>query len=111
MTKDHLKAILAGKKQLLKKADVNYVTVTKYDEISVKAMWPMLKKDPVFMSYFPDKLPKGKGPPREYFFNILNTLHPKYLQQMMAHANKQRMTAEGEGMQRESIKMSQYWEE
>ena len=79
MTKDHLKAILAGKKQLLKKADVNYVTVTKYDEISVKAMWPMLKKDPVFMSYFFDKYAKGKNPPREYFFNVLNTLQPDYL--------------------------------
>ena len=78
MTKDHLKAILAGKKQLLKKADVNYVTVTKYDEISVKAMFPMFKKDPVFMSYFPDKYPKGKNPPREYFFNVLNTLQPDY---------------------------------
>ena len=63
------------------------------------------------MSFFPDKYLKGKGPPREYFFNILNTLHPDYLQQVMAHAAKQRMSSEGEGMQRESIKMSQYWEE
>ena len=103
MTKDHLKAILAGKKQLLKKADVNYVTVTKYDEISVKAMWPMLKKDPVFMSYFPDKYAKGKNPPRDYFFNVLNTLQPDYFKQVIDHANKERMTGEGEKMKAESI--------
>ena len=42
------------------------------------------------------KYPKDKGPPREYFFNILNTLYPDYLQQIMAHASKQRMSAEGE---------------
>ena len=63
------------------------------------------------MSYFPSKFPKGKGPPRKYFFDILNTLHPDYLGQVMGHAYKQRMTSEGEGMARESIKISQYWEE
>ena len=40
------------------------------------------------MSYFPDKYPKGKGPPRDYFFNVLNTLHTDYLAQVMAHANQ-----------------------
>ena len=83
----------------------------KYEELSVKALYPQFTKDVRFISYFPDKYPKGKGPPRDYFFNVLNTLHPDYLEQVMTHANKQRMTAEGEGMQRESIKMSQYWEE
>ena len=29
----------------------------------------------------------------------------------MAHADKQRFTSQGEDMQRESIKMSKYWEE
>ena len=50
------------------------------------------------MQYFPDKYPKGKGPPHEYFFNILNTLHPDYLSQVMVHAYNQRMTTEGEAM-------------
>ena len=68
-------------------------------------------KDPKFMTFFPDKYPKGKVPPRDYFFNVLNTLQPEYLQQVMAHAAKQRMSAEGENMQRESIKISQFWEE
>ena len=79
MTKDFLKDILKGKKQLLKKSDVNYVTVTKYPELSVKAMYPMFIKDAEFISYFPDKYPAGKGAPRDYFFNVLNTLQPDYL--------------------------------
>ena len=63
------------------------------------------------MSFFPDKYPKDKGPPREYFFNILNTIHPDYLANLMQHANKQRMTTEGEGMQKQSIQISEFWEE
>ena len=63
------------------------------------------------MSYFPSNYPKGRGPPREYFFNIVNSKLPDYLQQLLAHANKQRMTADGEDKQTEAIKISQYWEE
>ena len=64
------------------------VKVPHYDELSVKRLWPMLIKDAEFTKYFPDKYPPGKGPPREYFFDILNTLYPEYLSEIMAHANK-----------------------
>ena len=111
ITKDFLKAVLAGRKQLFKKSEVKEIAVPYYDELSVKALYPMFKKDPVFMSYFPEKFSKGKGPPRKYFFDVLNTLHPEYLQQVMAHANKQRMTIEGDKMKTQAIEMSQYWEE
>ena len=106
MTKDFLKKVLAGKKQLMKKAEVQEVKVPKYDELSVTNLYPQFAKDAEMMSYFPSKYPKGKGAPRAYFFNILNTLHPDYLQQVMSHANKQRMTCEGEAMAREGIEIS-----
>ena len=80
VNKDFLKDVLVGKKQLFKKAEVKDITVPHYDELSVKALYPQFKKDPIFMSYFPDKYPAGKAPPRDYFFNVLNTLHPEYLQ-------------------------------
>ena len=54
------------------------------------------------MAYFPDTYPKGKSAPRDYFFNVLNTLHPDYLYQIMTHANKKRMTMEGEAVQKQS---------
>ena len=98
MTKDFLKQVLAGKKQLMKRADVQEVAVPHYDELSVKAIYPMFTKDAEVMSYFPDTYPKGKGPPRDYFYNVLNTLHPDYLAQVLEHANKQRMTSAGEAM-------------
>ena len=42
---------------------------------------------------------------------MLNTLQPEYLQQIMGHANEQRMAAFGEGQQKQTIQISQYWEE
>ena len=88
---------------MLKKQEVNYINVPHYDEISVKALWPDLKKDGDFMQYFPSVYPKGRGPPRDYFFNILNTLKPDYLQQLLDHANKMRMAADGYNQQNQSI--------
>ena len=63
------------------------------------------------MKYFPDVYPKDKGPPREYFYNVLNTIHPDYLAQVMTHANEIRMTAKGDDGKLESIQISQFWEE
>ena len=85
--------------------------VPQYDELSVRRLWPEMKKDADFLSFFPSKFPKDKGPPRDYFFNVLNTLYPEYLAQLMGHANEARMTAGGLGQQSESIKISQFWEE
>jgi len=111
VTKDFLKEVLAGQKQLMKKADVKAVQVPQYDELSVRNLWPEMKKDAHFLSFFPTKYPKDKGPPRDYFFDVLNTLYPEYLQQLMANANEARMAAGGPGQQSESIKISQFWEE
>ena len=95
----------------MRKAAVVHIEVSRYDEVSVKQLWPQFKKDADMSIYFPDKYPIGKGPPREYFFNVLNTVHPQYLEQVMDHANKQRMTVEGEGMKHQGLHVSQYWEE
>ena len=42
-------------------------------------------------------------------FNIINTLYPDYLAKVMEHASKQRMTAEGDDMKKQSIEMSEFW--
>ena len=111
VNKDFLKDVLAGKKQLMKKSEIDPIQVPHYDELSVKELYPMFSKDAEMMCYFPDKYPVSKGPPREYFFNILNTVMPEYLTQILDHANKQRMGADGLNQQSESIAISQFWEE
>ena len=82
-----------------------------YDELSVKNIFPQFKKDPNMMRFFPDVYPKGKGPPREYFFNVLNTIHHEYLAKILAHADQQRFATEGEKMKNETIEISEYWAE
>ena len=111
INKDFLKQVLRDKKQLLKKCEVQAIQVPHYDELSVKALYPQFKKDAEMMAYFPDHYPVGKAPPREYFFNVLNTVHPEYLGQVLIHANKQRNSVEGEKMKEEAIQISQFWEE
>ena len=87
MNKDFLKEVLAEDKFLLPLDEVCRINVPLYDELSVIKIWPMMKEDEIFMSYFPSKMLKGRVPDREYFFNILNTFQPTYLQTLLKHAN------------------------
>ena len=57
---------------------MKFVQVPMYDELSVVALWPLMRQDVEFMQYFPDKMPKGRMPDREFFFNVLNTLQNQY---------------------------------
>ena len=82
-----------------------------YDELSVRNLWPEMKKDAAFMQYFPEKFPKDKGPSREYFFDILNILYPEYLAKIMGHAARERMMPDADANKKEAIEISEYWAE
>lgn len=109
VNKDFLKQVFVEEKRLLKKQAVKYIHVPKYDELSVKALWDSFKEDEEFRSFFPDKFAEDKFPSREFFFNILNSVHADYLAQVLAHANKQRMEAGGEKQKTKSIEISPFW--
>ena len=79
MNKDFLKDILADRKKLLAMKEVSFINVPKYDELSVKNIWPMIQSDPEILAYFPSKLPKNRLPDREYTFNVLNTKQGDYV--------------------------------
>ena len=111
VTKDFLKQVFAEEKQLLRKAAIKAVEVPRYDELSVKKLWPSMSKDRKFMQFFPDDFAESRGPSRDYFFDILNTLYPDYMVKIMTHANKERHSATGEGMKTESIHISESWTE
>jgi hypothetical protein len=55
--KDFLKAVLADEKKLLKMSELKSVNVPKYDELSVKNIFPLIRKSPEVMAYFPDSYP------------------------------------------------------
>ena len=96
--KDFLRQIISGEKELIKRADIKTVDVPNYDELSVCNLWPRLKQDPAFMRHFPDEMPVGRLPSREYFFNIMNTGMGEYLQNLIRHANEQRNSASAEAL-------------
>ena len=106
ITKDFLRQILNGEKKMIKNADIKTITVPKYDELSVINLLPKVKENVNVMIYFPDRLPKGKTISREYFFNVLNTSYPDYLQKMIDHANNQRMGSANNGTEMDEIKVT-----
>ena len=60
----------------------------KYDELSVRNIFPKFQSDPLVMQYLQDEYPKDRFPDREYFFTVLNTVHPEYVRKMIEHANQ-----------------------
>ena len=61
------------------------------------------------MRYFPDKMPKGRVPDRDYFFNIVYTFQTDYIAQLIKHANEQRNTPINEEKLVETIEVTDDW--
>ena len=109
VNKDFLKEVLTEDKSLLRLDEVSRINVPLYDELSVINIWPMMKQDKKFMLYFPSKMAKGRVPDREYFFNILNTIQPAYLQNLIKHANEQRNSVMNNAIAKEAIEVLDDW--
>ena len=61
------------------------------------------------MQYMMDSYAKDRFPDRAYFFTILNTVHPEYVAEMIAHANKQRFAADGDALENKTISINKEW--
>ena len=107
LNKDFMKQLLTEAKKLLGLHQVRHVNMPRYDELSVKKFWPLMQKDVIFMLYMPDPTADGRLPEREYFWNVLNTLQTEYVQQLIEHANAQRMTVQEDGA--DAIEISEEW--
>ena len=59
-TKDFAKDLLAGNKKLLKKREVKFIKVKKYDELSVKNLYNDFLELPGMKDYFPNKYAVGR---------------------------------------------------
>ena len=87
INKDFLKQVLTDEKSLLPLNRVKYVNVPRYDELSVKQFWPILRQDETFVTYMPDPTTKNSLPERSYFWNVANTVQHDYVQNVIKHAN------------------------
>ena len=69
---------------------VNHVQLPKFDEISVKNLYPKLIILEGVAEYFPTTYPKGWLCDRSYLFNIANTIHPDIVKEVIDYALSQR---------------------
>ena len=106
VNKDFLRQILKEDKELIEMPALLPVSVPLYDELSITNLWPHIQQCPRLMRFFPDHLPKGRLPDREYTFNVLNTLENDYVKRLIAHANEQRHGAGGQKQVVDSIEIS-----
>ena len=60
-------------------SELKSVNVPKFDELSVKNIFPLIRQDAEVMKNFQDEYPKGREPDRTYTFNVLNTLRNQYV--------------------------------
>ena len=51
MNRDFIRQVLKGDKSLLPKASCKFINVPKYDELSVKNIFPKFKGDPQVMQF------------------------------------------------------------
>ena len=80
VNKDFIRQLLTEGKELIEMDRLMPVNAPMFDELSVKNLWPHFQKTPRLMRFFPDQLPKGRLPDREYLFNVLNTIEQQYCQ-------------------------------
>ena len=79
LTMRFVRDFLAGKKQLLKAAEVQQVNVPLFPELAVSKIFPHLKQKEDFMAYLDFYSDSRELPERWYFYNVLSSLAPEYL--------------------------------
>ena len=82
-----------------------------YPEVSVKALYADYAERPAIKPYLPPKLHKGRQCDKDYFFTIVNSICEGEVAAIMNHANQQRNAVDEVDLQKESISMTQEWQE
>ena len=111
INKDFLKQVLANENKLIKMSALRSINVPKFDEVSVKKIWPLIKQDPYVLIYFPGEYAKGREPDRKYTFDVLNTIRPDYFKNMIEHAFIVRNSITEDGKHDDEILVSVEWQE
>ena len=109
VNKDFIKMVLTEQKSMLPLREIKWVNVPHYDELSVKKFLPKFSNDEQVMKFIPEVSIESRIPARDYFWNILNTVHPDYVKNVIEHANNLRMKANDETKPHEYIEVSEQW--
>ena len=80
---------------MLKQKEVTIIDIPKYEELSVKNIWPLVKAANDLCEYFPDYSDK-QVPDRDFMFSILWTFRYDVIEKMVEDARKNRALASNE---------------
>jgi len=83
--------------------------VPKLDELKCEAIIAMIGVDDAARVYLPDEYFKKKKADRTFLFNILNTAHPGFLNQVISHANLQRVNINNDEQKTQTILATDEW--
>ena len=79
-----LKALLSEEKKAFKSNEIRMIEIPNYPEISVTNLYDDAMSDPDVALYLPSKLQlSNKLPERNFFFGVLGTLKPEYLNEVI----------------------------
>ena len=106
---DFLKALLKNEKKVFPISEIRFIVVPKLEELSTKKMVEQMRDDKDIRLYLPDEYFDKKIPHREFFYNILNTHYPQYVDNLIVFAQKQRTTLSAEHRQEETIEIHEDW--
>ena len=75
----------------------------------MKALYPQAIADEKVKRFLPDSTQKSKPLDRQFFFNILNSVYPKFVKELVEHASKQRHQPEQDETKKDYILISDDW--
>lgn len=101
--------MLKDEKKLFLVSEIKHINVPKCPEINVKKIVEMVKDQPDIAPYLPSNITKKRGISREHLMNIVNTVYPQYLPQIIRFAQDERQVVDAELEKNDAILVSDEW--
>ena len=104
----HLQDIMCSKKKVLRQKDVPARKIPQWPQLAVKLIYTQVAKMvPDILDYLPDLQGKDEDryPERDFFYRVLNALHPELVDQLISEAAGARMP-KAQNLQEEQWRVS-----
>ena len=107
-----MQAILTTKKRFFRKYEQRNLKLPLWPELSIARVWPEATQLPRFNEYVPNEwsLASPKKIERDFFFGVLISLAPEYVEQLILDIRSQRIEQNaGKVVQQQAINVSHEW--
>ena len=111
VNREFIQKLFKNEKIALRMDDVRRINLPLWNEFSVPNLIKIFKDDSTVGQYLPDQWFEGKKPSREFLINIINTVHPGYLDELLVEQNKARCIVSSDANQGNSIQVTTQWKE